>query len=276
MENHNTFNKIAVINDMTGFGRCSLAVEIPIISHMGIQCCPVPTTIFSNHSAYKSFYYQDWTDYMEPYFAEWEKLKLRFNGILTGFYGSDRQIDIVKKFIDEFADEDTLIIVDPIMGDDGATYSTYTKSMCDKMGELAEKADIITPNLTELCILTKEAYKEHFTYDEIRKMCRKLAKDMKVGSKIVVTGIKRGDFLSNMVFEDGKDVIIRRKIAGETRCGTGDVFSSIIAADAVLGVDLIESVKKAADFISECIKASVEAKIPITDGVCFEKVLSKL
>lgn len=276
MDNHNTFNKIAIINDMTGFGRCSLAVEIPIISHMGIQCCPVPTTIFSNHSAYESFYYQDWTDHMEPYFEEWKKLELRFDGILTGFYGSDRQMDIVMKFIEEFADNDTLIIVDPIMGDDGKTYSTYTKSMCDKMSELVDKADIITPNLTELCILTKTEYREYFSYDEIRKMCKVLIKSMKMGAQIVVTGIKRGNFLSNMVYSDGRDIIIRRKIAGDTRCGTGDVFSSIIAADAILGVDLITSVKKAADFISECIKVSVEAQIPLTDGVCFEKVLYKL
>lgn len=273
--NHNVFNKIAVINDMTGFGRCALAVEIPIISHMGIQCCPVPTSIFSNHTGYDSFFFQDYTDCMEAYVAEWKKLQLTFDGILTGFYGSARQIDMVEEFIDGFSHKDTVVIVDPIMGDNGVTYSTYTKEMCEKMKELVKKADILTPNLTELCILADMEYKE-YGYDEIGKMCRKLTGSLKKNGRIVVTGIKRGSYLCNYVYVDGKSSVIRKKSAGDTRCGTGDVFSSIIAADTVRGTEFTKAVKRAADFVSECIKASDEYGIPKTDGVCFEKILYKL
>lgn len=274
--NHNVFNKIAVINDMTGFGRCALAVEIPIISHMGIQCCPVPTSIFSNHTAYPSFFFQDYTDYMEVYTAEWKKLGLKFDGILTGFYGSARQIDMVARFIDEFSKEDTIVIVDPIMGDNGVTYATYTSDMCGKMRELARKADIITPNMTELCILAEEPYSEDYGYDFIKKMCERLMVELKSHCKIVVTGINRGNFLVNYIYQDGETKLVRKKCVGDTRCGTGDVFASIIAADAVHGVELGESVKRAADFVSACIQESDRYEIPKTDGVCFEKLLHKL
>lgn len=274
--NHNVFHKIAVINDMTGFGRCAIAVEMPIISHLGIQCCPVPTAIFSNHTGYPSFFFQDYTDAMEAYTAEWKKLGLTFEGILTGFYGSARQIDMVKRFIAEFSKKDTVVIVDPIMGDDGKTYATYDRAMCDKMKELAQLADILTPNLTELCILAEEVYREDYEYDAIEAMCRKLSGKLKSHCRIVVTGIRRGSFLVNYIYHDGKAEKIRKKCAGDTRCGTGDVFSSIIAADAVRGITIEESVKRAADFVSRCIQESDRYGIPKTDGVCFEKLLSTL
>ncbi len=274
--NHNVFHKIAVINDMTGFGRCAIAVEMPIISHLGIQCCPVPTAIFSNHTGYPSFFFQDYTDAMEAYTAEWKKLGLTFEGILTGFYGSARQIDMVKRFIAEFSKKDTVVIVDPIMGDDGKTYATYDRAMCDKMKELAQLADVLTPNLTELCILAEEVYREDYEYDAIEAMCRKLSGKLKSHCRIVVTGIRRGSFLVNYIYHDGKAEKIRKKCAGDTRCGTGDVFSSIIAADAVRGITIEESVKRAADFVSRCIQESDRYGIPKTDGVCFEKLLSTL
>lgn len=274
--NHNIFRKIAVINDMTGFGRCAIAVEMPIISHLGIQCCPVPTAIFSNHTGYPSFFFQDYTNAMEAYTAEWKKLGLTFEGILTGFYGSARQIDMVKRFIADFSKKDTVVIVDPIMGDDGKTYATYDRAMCEKMKELVQLADILTPNLTELCILAEETYREDYGYDAIGAMCRKLSGKLKSHCRIVVTGIRRGSFLVNYIYHDGKAEKIRKKCAGDTRCGTGDVFSSIIAADAVRGITIEESVKRAADFVSRCIQESDHYGIPKTDGVCFEKLLSTL
>lgn len=276
MVNHNVFNKIAVINDMTGFGRCALTVEIPIISQMGIQCCPVPTAILSNHSAYESFHIRDLTDDINAYMMEWEKLKLRFNGILTGFCGSFEQIDMTKCFIDKFADEATKIIVDPIMGDNGKTYSIYDEAMCCKMKELVSKAHIITPNLTELCILADVEYNSQYGYNEIIRMCDKVLELMNENSGIVVTGINSKEFINNFIYHKDGYTIIRKKIAGENRCGTGDVFSSVLAASVVNGLTLKEAVKKAADFVADCIRESDMIDIPKTDGVCFEKILHKL
>lgn len=123
---HNRQKKIAIINDFTGFGRCSITVSLPIISALKIQCCPLPTSIFSNHTGYNSFYYTDFTGHMDAYIKEWTKLNLQFNGILSGFLGSPEQINIVKNFFEGFKSSNTITVIDPVMGDDGALYPTYS------------------------------------------------------------------------------------------------------------------------------------------------------
>ena len=130
---HNNQKKIAAINDLSGFGRCSLAVALPLISHLGIQCCPLPTAILSNHTGYPSFHFDDYTPSIPAYMAEWKKLELEFDGILTGFLGSQEQIHLVEQFIREFTTPRTIIIVDPVMGDYGKPYATYTPEMCQGM-----------------------------------------------------------------------------------------------------------------------------------------------
>ena len=149
LTDHNRQNKIALINDMSGFGRCSIAVALPIISHMRIQCCPVPTSIFSNHTGFAEFFFEDYTPKMEEYISNWKKIDLRFSGILSGFLGSKEQIRIVEKFIQDFRTEDTVVIIDPVMGENGKPYPTYTEEMCQEMKQLVKYADVLTPNLTE-------------------------------------------------------------------------------------------------------------------------------
>ena len=146
---HNNQKKIAVINDISGFGRCSIAVSLPIISMLKVQCCPLPTSIFSNHTGFDSFFYEDFTPYMERYINEWEKLNLNFSGICTGFLGSAEQINIVTKFFQKFITKDTIVVIDPVMGDYGKAYPTYTEEMCQNMKNLIQYANILTPNLTE-------------------------------------------------------------------------------------------------------------------------------
>lgn len=273
---HNHQKKIAVINDISGFGKCSLTVSLPIISYLGIQCCPVPTSILSNHMGYGEYFFDDYTDRMEEYIAKWRRLGLKFEGITSGFLGSVAQIEMVIRFIKEFRSGRTRVIIDPVMGDNGRIYVTYTEEMCNEMKKLIEYADIITPNLTECCRLTDTAYKETgWEEEELYGMACKL---MERGpEKVVVTGILQGEFIANYVAEKGKTPkIIQVHRAGTERSGTGDVFASIIAADAVNGVDFEESVKKASDFVRRGILKSVEMDIPSTDGVCFEEILYTL
>lgn len=272
---HNHQKKIAVINDLSGFGRCSIAVALPLISHLGIQCCPLPTAIFSNHTGFPSFHCDDYTDSMEAYMAQWKKLDLQFDGILTGFLGSARQIAIVEHFLREFTTRKTKVIIDPVMGDNGRPYSTYTEDMCQGMKALVSYAHILTPNLTEACILTDTPYQEHFSERALLDMARQLCD---VGpEKVVLTGVPRGSYLENYCYEQdsGPSVIRTRRIAPQ-RSGTGDVFSSIVSAGVVQGVPFAQSVKTAADFIRICLKRSAELDIPTTDGVCFEEVIGKL
>lgn len=273
---HNNQKKIAVINDLSGFGRCSLTVTMPIISYMGIQCCPVPTSIFSNHTGFADYFFDDYTDRMEEYISKWHKLGLKFEGITSGFLGSKKQIEMVIRFIEKFRSGRTKVIIDPVMGDHGKIYVTYTEEMCAEMERLVKYADIVTPNLTECCKLTKTPYKESgWKKQELHEMAEKL---FAMGpDKVVITGILQGEFIANFVMEKGAEPkILRTHKAGTERSGTGDVFASIIAADAVNGVPFEASVKKASGFVKKCILKSVELAIPQTDGVCFEEILNKL
>ncbi|MCI8737282.1 MAG: pyridoxamine kinase [Lachnospiraceae bacterium] len=267
--------KIAVINDLSGFGRCSIAVELPIISAMKIQCCFVPTAVFSNHTGFQSFFLEDFTDKMRSYMDEWRKLELHFQGICTGFLGSPQQIAIVTDFLKDFKEKDTIVIVDPVMGDYGKMYPTYSMETCLKMRELIPLADIITPNLTEACILTGIPYEEKWS----RKKLLWLAETLSAmgPEKVVITGIIQGEFIANYCYEKGAEPRIFRTIkAGTQRSGTGDIFASIIAADAVNGTAFEQSVRKAGRFIKKCILKSIEMGIPLTDGVCFEEFLHTL
>lgn len=278
---HNNQKKIAAINDLSGFGRCSLTVILPIISHMGVQCCPVITSIFSNHSGYAEYFCDDYTDRMEQYITGWKKLGLEFEGIYTGFLGSERQIDIVCEFIDYFRSERTTVIVDPVMGDNGKKYATYTQKMCEGMKHLVSKANLVTPNITEACILTGRAYKESgFTRKELFEMADQISSYGP--SKVVITGIcSKEGYVSDFIYENTegrkiKSKLISSKIVGSPRCGTGDVFASILSADAVNGVELETSVRKASAFIKKCIRRSIELEIPESDGVCFEEIIRNL
>lgn len=267
--------KIAIINDLSGFGRCSLGVALPIISVMKVQCAIIPTAILSNHTEYSEYSFVDFTTYMNEYIEHWHNLALNFDYLATGFLGSINQIDIVEHFIDTFKCKK--ILVDPVMGDNGKIYDTYTEEMCQAMKRLVSHAYIITPNLTEACKLTNTPYTPStFTEEDYKNICVKLSK---MGpSKIAITGIKNEDkqMVSNYVYDDGYGILITNHIIAPSRPGTGDVFASILAADMVNDFEFKQSVKKAADFIETCLLASKDMNIPINDGVCFEEFLHDL
>ncbi len=277
---HNRQQKIAIINDFTGFGRCSIAAQLPIISALGIQGCPVPTAIFSDHTGFESFYSVDFTAHMNRYIDEWKKLNLRFEGIVSGFLGSETQIEIVKHFLEYFRKDDTCVLIDPVMGDYGKLYPSYSPQLAAKMHELIPYADILTPNLTEACILTETPYREEMSDSELEALCHKLS--MYDGStrgprKIVISGLNKEDYLGNFVYEEGMTAkLLLTPRVGKNRSGTGDVFSSIIAADSVRGVAFGDAVHHAATFIAECLKASLQMDLPLTDGLCFEEHLCEI
>lgn len=272
--------RMAVVNDFSGFGRCSLTVSLPVVSAAGIECCALPTAVFSNHTGYPDYFFDDYTDKMELFLEKWRKLGLCFDGIYTGFLGSKRQIDIVKHFVEAFRSEETKVIVDPVMGDHGRLYATYTQEMCKEMKTLVCLADIITPNLTEACFLTDAPYrKAPWDREELACLARRLC-DMGA-KKVVITGISRGEELTNFLYEQNGQVgdslcTVSGLRAGGERAGTGDVFSSIIAADAVNGVDFRESVIRAGRFIARASRYSDEHHVPSQEGICFEPFLKEL
>ena len=272
---HNHQKKIAVINDMSGFGRCSIAVELPVISAMKVQCCPLPTSIFSNHTGFESFFFDDYTDKMEDYMQEWVKLGLQFNGICTGFLGSAEQIAVVSVFIDEFGGPDCIVMVDPVMGDEGHPYGTYTPEMCERMAELTAKADIITPNLTEACILTGVPFSKDMTCEDAAMIAQQLSETGP--ARVVVTGVEFQDRVANVCYERGcTSFTVQTARLGGQRSGTGDVFSAILIADAVNGVPLEKSVEKASHFVCTCVERAIDMDLPRTDGLPIEEELRNL
>ena len=289
--------KVAVIQDMSGYGRCSMTVALPLISAYGIQCCPVPTALFSNHSGYPSFFSFDFTEQMPAYIEEWKKLDIHFDAIYVGFLSSLRQMDIVEDFIRQFKDRDTLVLLDPVMGDHGKLYSTYTSEMCDRMRGLVRLADVITPNLTEACILageqrvvpeqgsSAELFRIHGrTRKELSQLaaaCAEMLRDeagrggnSSDAQGLVITGIPCGNMLGNYLFSSqGDEKMVRTRIAGSGRPGTGDIFASLLTAELLTGADLETAVRRAAGFVRKCIARSEKEGIPVRDGVCFERFL---
>lgn len=270
--------KIAIINDISGYGRCSISVIQPIVSHLGVQGCPLPTAIFSNHTGFPSFFCHDFTRHMEAYVDEWKKLDLHFDAIMTGFLGSARQIGIVERFIQHFGGPDTIVLVDPVMGDNGHIYPTYTRRMCSEMKKLLAYADIITPNITEACFLTDTPYREAgWKHAELTAMAQKL--QAMGAKKLVITGIRMGmGYIGNAVCPGkGADLEFQRQmVVQQTRSGTGDVFASVLGADAVNGVDFPASVKRASNFVRRCLIETAKGTAPLNTGIDFESQLYRL
>ena len=281
--------RLAMINDIAGFGRCSTTVSLPVISVMKVQVCPVPTSVLSNHLGFPLCHFDDYTSHMRDYIKVWGELGLTFDGLYCGFLGNEEQIDIVREFVEMF--RPPLFLLDPVMGDHGRAYSSITETHVQKMKELLPLADIITPNITESCLLTGTPWKDgEWTLQELSGLCERLADicqqesvssgEASVGTvssaSIVITGIRQGDSLVNFLWDDGVYTTVSTPIAGASRPGTGDIFASILAADAVRGETLLSSVQKAANFVGLCITGSEKAGTPVQEGVVFEKYLAAL
>ena len=267
--------KAAIINDFSSFGRCSLMTSVPILSAMRIQCCPVPTSIFTNHTGFPKFSKLDCTDWTGNYITDWKAIGLGFEAIQTGFLASQAQMDFVLDFVEAFHAPHTLVAVDPVMGDYGRLYPSYDPALAARMPELLKVADVLTPNLTEACILARRPYMENPTEGEIADLAAEIcAENAKFA---VISGVHRGGNLLNFIYSRGEgcDVVEVPKIGGD-RSGTGDVFASVILADAVNGVDFAESVRRASAFTASAVRRSVELGLPEKDGLAIEEVIGEL
>ncbi len=266
--------RVALINDITGFGRCSSSVQQPIISAMKIQACVFPTAILSTHTCFPDYFIVDFTQNMESYMKNWSHTKINFDGILTGFLGSIDQINIVLDFFEKFKKEKTCIVVDPVMGDNGKLYHSFTNEMCLKMKKLLFYADVITPNLTEACYLLGIDYNFfEASFENLEKMAYKVT--LLGAKKVVITGIPKGNKIWNFVYSKESKIVETEKI-GESRTGCGDVFTAIVMASLINGEELYEAVLKAVHFINKVIKFTVKLNIPLNYGLGFEEYLSEL
>ena len=283
--------KIAVLNDLSGMGKCSLTAAIPVISVMGIQACPLPTAVLSAQTGFPSYYCDDYTDRMDAIMEEWKKMDFYPDGIYTGFLADARQADKAVEFIEQFAKEDTKILIDPVMGDNGEEYPIYTEALCEKMRFLVRRATVITPNLTEALLLLYGAQRAHVLWKELSLMDeerllkftestgKELSKEF--DTEVVITGIdlparENHQEMGNLICKDGVQTWVSTVKEGGSYSGTGDLFASVLSAGMVKGMDTEDSVRKAVKYLSKGIHDAVLEGTDRNEGICFERYLSEL
>ncbi len=277
-------NRICAIHDLSCFGRCALTVILPTLSAMGNQVIPVPTALLSTHTGgFDNLHFLDLTSSMDKISDHFKKLKITFDSIYSGFLGSEEQIDGVLNYIDNFADKNCLVLVDPVMGDDGELYSTYTRDLMLGMRRLCKKADIITPNLTEAFFLTNTKFQStaSFSHDEVLALLRELKEKLLVfgNKKIVITGIPYDtSYFATYGYdiESGEEIFHTVKRIKLDYPGTGDLFACLLLGHLLRNDSFGSSIAAASDFVGKVMEYSSRFDTPLRNGVAFEAFLGEL
>ena len=281
--------RIAAIHDLSCYGRCALTVIIPTLSVMGYQVIPLPTALLSTHTGgYSDLHFRDLTDDMEQIAAHFSRIGASFRSVYTGFLGSSEQIETVERFLAKFAsvpDESgktPLIMVDPVMGDDGELYSTYTPELADGVRQLCTHANVITPNLTEACLLTGIPYRNtaELTESEALAYTEHLLDLLSDGNdrRIVITGIRMCDgTVANIgIDSDRSRFTVRQPECGCSYPGTGDIFASVLLGKMLAGGSFRSACEAAASFTALLIRSSCKIPSPVRAGVALEPELWRL
>lgn len=276
---HNHSKKVVAIHDLSGAGRVSLMAVIPILSTMGLQVCPLPTAILSTHTQYPAYSFLDLTDEMKRIIDKWEQLDIRFDAFYSGYLGSPRQAQIVESFIRKFRRPADLVVVDPVMGDNGSLYKGITEDMVTEMKQLICLADIITPNMTELFRLLDMPYQENMSDAELKAVLKALSD--KGPSIVIVTSVPvKDDPHSTSVYAYNRFGNRYWKVT----CpylpahypGTGDTFTSVITGSLMQGDSLPIALDRATQFILQGIRATFGYEYNNLEGIMLEKVLPNL
>lgn len=272
----NKQKRIMAIHDISCVGRCSLTVALPIISAAGHDCGVLPTAVLSTHTGgFTDFTYRDLTQDINPISAHWQSLGLSFDAMYSGFLGSFEQIDLVAQLFKTYKTTDNIVLVDPVMADEGKLYAIYSPEMAKGMARLCAHADIIIPNITEACFMVDETYKEG-PYDKayIENLLQKLAD---LGPKqVVLTGVYfDNDKLGAAVYDATKnktEYVFAQRIEGHFH-GTGDVFGSALLSALLNDFALVDAAQIACDYVCESIRTTIELDQERRYGVAFERAL---
>lgn len=281
--------RIAAVHDLSCVGRCALTVILPTLSVMGYQTVPIPTALLSSHTGgFEDLYFRDLGTDMHEILAHFDRLSMSFRAIYTGFLGSEAQIRTVEELIDRFGstpDESgdaPLILVDPVMGDDGVLYSTYTPSLAEGMRALCHRAHVLTPNLTEACLLTDTPYADPRDLSDAarRALTDTLLSRLEVygASRVVITGIEHADGRVENFGRDADGTVfsVMREKLGVSYPGTGDLFASVLLGRLLDGESFCDAVRAAAGFVGDVIAASARVNSPVRMGVSLEPHLKHL
>ncbi len=270
--------RILAVHDISCIGRCSLTVALPILSAAGIETSVLPTAVLSTHTGnFEGYTFRDLTDDIEPIFSHWKKLNIKFDAIYTGYLGSVRQIELVEKLIDSLSHDKTIVLVDPVMGDNGRLYSNLTSDFAKGFRQLSKRADIITPNLTEAALLLDIPYeKDGFSKEQIEYILKELSK---LGpEKVVLTGVSTvSSRLGCAVYDSAQgkaEFILEEKVEGMFH-GTGDVFASSLMAGIMNELPIMEAVRLAESFTADAIRRTDKEGGETRYGVNFEEGLAE-
>lgn len=271
--------RVAAVHDLSCIGRCSLTVILPILSCMGIQVCPLPTAVLSTHpGGFTDVSFYDFTRHIPDFSAHWRKEGIRFDCLYSGFLASEEQIGVVARFIDDFSSTRPLVMVDPVMGDEGKLYSICTDKMKEGIKTLVKKADVITPNFTEACFLLGEPW--HPLVSQVEPLYSWLVKLSEMGPpQVVITGIPLpGNKLANLGYDRGRNQF-RHFISDLIPAkypGSGDIFASVLLGGLLEGVSLNDAVRNAGSFVTSAVKTTFDAGTPPREGILLEKMLPQL
>ncbi len=275
----NPVKKVCAIHDLAGLGHVSLNEVIAIFSTMGHQVVSLPTAVLSSNTAYKNFRFLDLTEQMLGFIEHWKELGIVFDAIYSGFLGSPRQIEIVKNLIKDFNNPDLMVVVDPVFGDDGELYSSFTLDIVDEMRTLIESADIITPNITEASFLLREKYPELLPIEQAKDWCKRLAEK---GPKVVVLTsvpdecVKKRTAVIAYNREENRFWKVSCDYIPASYPGTGDAFTSVLLGSLMQGDSLPIALDRAVQFISIGIRSTYGFKHQINEGILVERVLTYL
>ncbi len=273
--------RIAAVHDLCGYGKCSLGVAIPVLSAAGCDVCPVPTGLFSSHTAFPGWYMHDTTAILNDYLGAWNGIDVEIDAVYSGFLGAPEQVDVIRSLYE--AHPGALRMVDPVMADHGAVYPTYTPALCEAMASLACDADILTPNLTEAAIILGEPIGEEWGGTDIsdEEAHRIVSALLDRGAKhVVLKGIRREgeDLIRNFVGSRQGGAIheVSNEYLPYMLHGTGDVYASCVLAGVMAGRSLAEAVAFAGDFVHDAMVVSAEQPHFRERGVSFEPLLGKV
>ena len=267
--------RVAAVHDLCGYGKCSLGIAIPVLSAAGCDVCPVPTSLFSAHTRFPKWYMHDTTDMLDDYLDAWRDENIDLDAVYSGFLGAPEQVGAIKRLYREYPS--ALRIVDPVMGDGGQRYPTYTPELCAAMAELVDGADLLTPNLTEAAILTNTEYQGQDVDDEFVR--RTMDALLNMGAKyVVLKGITHGDGLIRN-FVAGADTDMA-EVSGELLPymlhGTGDLYASALLAALMAGRSLLDSVAFASKLVRDAMSITNKQPDYEVRGVSFESVLGEV
>ncbi len=275
----NPIPKVAAIHDLSGFGRSSLTVVIPILSAMGMQVSPLPTAVLSTHSQIEGYELVDLTANMRSFLSHWKTLDINFDAIYSGFLGSEEQIEIVAEMIRDFKREKQLVVVDPVLGDDGELYGPFGNDMASKMRNLIKYANVITPNLTEAALLLNEPYAAKITEKKVKKWAYELSK--RGPDTVIITSVPdvKNNKTTSVIAYNKSD-----KRYWKVSCdylpgsypGTGDAFTSVIVGALLQGDSLPIALDRAVEFVSMGIRATFGYSYNNLEGFLLERVLGCL